>query len=220
MIPLFFSPFVLKESFRGQVAYVSYGSYILDPINCVRALKATQTHSQWPCFIISSSTNQQTSVSRDRIWLLVSKYGSACSASHCSDGSLLNQLGYSFSFIKQQLTLTQCQCPSGHPQDRRNHHHHMMWNNSSSCINDDNIYYTHTHPHLTALCPVSRYQKGKTNLDFTEARDSEWQWRQLHRMQVCTSLQTDNHASTPPLSFYRPDALPVTQPTASKHWRH
>jgi len=26
-------------------------------------------------------------------------------------------------------------------------------------------------------------------------------------MQVCTSLQTDNHASTPPLSFYRPDAL-------------
>jgi len=35
--------------------------------------------------------------------------------------------------------------------------------------------------------------------------------------QVCTSLQTDNHASTPPLSFYRPDALPTTQPTASKH---
>jgi len=44
---------------------------------------------------------------------------------------------------------------------------------------------------------VSRYQKGKTNLDFTEARDSEWQWHQ----QVCASLQTDNHASTPPLSF-------------------
>jgi len=43
---------------------------------------------------------------------------------------------------------------------------------------------------------VSRYQKGKTNLDFTEARDSEWQWHQLGRMQVCTLLQTDNHAST------------------------
>ena len=39
-------------------------------------------------------------------------------------------------------------------------------------------------------------------------------------MQVCTLLQTDNHASTPPLSFYRPDALPATQPTASKQWRH
>ena len=41
---------------------------------------------------------------------------------------------------------------------------------------------------------VSRYQKGKTNLDFTGARDSEWQWHQLRRMQVCTSLQTDGAA--------------------------
>jgi len=49
---------------------------------------------------------------------------------------------------------------------------------------------------------VSRYQEGKTNLDFTEARDSEWQWHQLGRMQVCTSLQRDNHASTPALSFF------------------
>jgi len=35
-------------------------------------------------------------------------------------------------------------------------------------------------------------------------------------MQVCTSLQTDNHASTPPLIFYRPDALTAAQPTALK----
>jgi len=48
---------------------------------------------------------------------------------------------------------------------------------------------------------VSRYQKGKTNLDFTGARDSEWLWHQLGHTQVCTSLQTDNHASTPPLCF-------------------
>jgi len=33
-------------------------------------------------------------------------------------------------------------------------------------------------------------------------------------MQVRTSLQRDNHASTPPLSVYRPDALPAAQPTA------
>jgi len=45
------------------------------------------------------------------------------------------------------------------------------------------------------------YQKGKTNLDFAEARDSEWQWHQLGHMHVCLSLQADNHASTPPLSF-------------------
>jgi len=47
---------------------------------------------------------------------------------------------------------------------------------------------------------VSRYQKGKTNLGFTEARDKEWQWHQLGHMQICTSLQTDNN--TPPLSFF------------------
>jgi len=46
---------------------------------------------------------------------------------------------------------------------------------------------------------VSWYQKGKANLDFAEARDSEWQWHQLGHMQVCTSLQTNNHTSTPPL---------------------
>ena len=59
---------------------------------------------------------------------------------------------------------------------------------------------THTHPFnglLSGTTQVSRYQKGKTSLDFTEARDSEWQWHQLGRVQVCTSFQTDNNASTP-----------------------
>jgi len=63
---------------------------------------------------------------------------------------------------------------------------------------------------------VGRYQKDKTNLDFTEARDSEWQCHQLGHMQVCTLLQADNHASTPPLSFYRPDALPANSVKALK----
>jgi len=67
---------------------------------------------------------------------------------------------------------------------------------------------------------VSHYQKGKTNLDFNEARESEWQWHQLGHMQLCISLQTDNHASTPPLKFfYRQDAPPAAKPTASKHLR-
>jgi len=39
---------------------------------------------------------------------------------------------------------------------------------------------------------VRWYQKGKTDLDFTEARVSEWQWHQhqLGPVQVYTSLQT------------------------------
>jgi len=61
---------------------------------------------------------------------------------------------------------------------------------------------------------VSRYQKGKTKLDFAEARDSEWQWHQLGHMHVCTSLQTDNHISTPPLSFLQA-GCPSCRPTNS-----
>jgi len=74
--------------------------------------------------------------------------------------------------------------------------------------------HTHACAHLTALFPrqVIQQKKGETNLNFTEARDSEWQWHQLGHMQVCTSLQTDNHASTPPLSFFEWQwhQLPIT----------
>ena len=69
---------------------------------------------------------------------------------------------------------------------------------------------------------VSRYQKGKTSLDY-EARDYGVlgrQWHHLDHMQtICTSLQTDNHTNTSSLNFYRPDALPDAQPTVSKYWR-
>jgi len=60
---------------------------------------------------------------------------------------------------------------------------------------------------------VSRYQKNKTNLDFTEARDSEWQWYQLGYMQVYTLLLTDNHTSTPPL--FLEAGRPFCRPTNS-----
>jgi len=48
-----------------------------------------------------------------------------------------------------------------------------------------------------------------------------WQWHQLDHMQViCTSLQTDNHASTSLLSFfYRLEVVPDAQTTESKRWR-
>jgi len=78
-------------------------------------------------------------------------------------------------------------------------------------------HHTHTHTHLTALClglpKWAGTRKVKTNLDFTEARDSEWQWHHLGHMQVCTSLQADNHARTPLLSFFtgRMPFLPPNQ---------
>jgi len=62
---------------------------------------------------------------------------------------------------------------------------------------------------------MSWYQKGKTNLDFTGARDSQRQWYQLGHMQVCTSLQTDNHASTSLLEFFLQAGCPSCRPTNS-----
>jgi len=56
----------------------------------------------------------------------------------------------------------------------------------------------HTHNRLMALGPG----------------DSEWQWHQLGHMQVCTSLHTDNHASTSPLSFLQA-GCPSCRPTNS-----
>jgi len=79
---------------------------------------------------------------------------------------------------------------------------------------------THTHTFngpLSGTTRVGRYQKGKTKLDFTEAREchhSEWQWHPLGHMQVCSSLQADNHASTPPLSFLQA-GCPSCRPTNS-----
>jgi len=71
--------------------------------------------------------------------------------------------------------------------------------------------HTHTHTHLfngplSGTTQVSRYQKGKTNLEFTEARDSGISWA------ICKSAPR----STTQV-FYGPNALPATQPTASKH---
>jgi len=63
-----------------------------------------------------------------------------------------------------------------------------------------------------------RHQKGKPFWILLEQQMMRKQWHQLDHMQIiCTSFQTDNHASTLPLSFYRPDALPAAQSTASKH---
>ena len=76
------------------------------------------------------------------------------------------------------------------------------------------LLHAHVHTHsfdgpLSGTTRVSRYQKGKSNLDFTEARDSEWQWHQLSHMQVCTLLQTDSLAST---QFFTSRGMPFLPP--------
>jgi len=104
-----------------------------------------------------------------------------------------------------------------------------LWSNMWFGMNGHNsrlITHTHTHPFnspLSRTTRVSRYQKGKTNLDFTEARDREWQWHQLGHMQVFTSLQTDNQASTPPLRFLQagyPSCRPTSRVKALKSFNY
>ena len=75
--------------------------------------------------------------------------------------------------------------------------------------------HTHTDPFngpLSGTTRVSRYQKGKNYLDFTEARDSEWQWHQLHLAQRCKYAPCSRQITMPAPHrsvFYRPDALPA-----------
>ena len=67
----------------------------------------------------------------------------------------------------------------------------------------------HTHTPFFQDYPGELVPESKTDPDFTEARNSEWQCH----MQVCTLLQTDNHASTPLLCFFtgRMPFLPPNQ---------
>ena len=82
------------------------------------------------------------------------------------------------------------------------------------------VAHTHTRAFngpFSGTTQVSRYQKGKTNLDFTETvGGSGISWA------ICKSAPRCRQITMPAPHhsvFYRPDALPAAQPTASKHWR-
>ena len=49
---------------------------------------------------------------------------------------------------------------------------------------------------------------------------SDISWTICKSFEPRSRVQTDNHACTSPLGFYKPDALPAAQPTVSKYWRH
>ena len=98
---------------------------------------------------------------------------------------------------------------------------YIIWQRKTSSYVHTYIHthtHTHTHTHLTALFPGLPGWAGTRKVIpiwiLLKQRDSEWQWHQLGYMQVCTSLQTDNHASTPPLNFLRA-GCPSCHPTNS-----
>ena len=72
---------------------------------------------------------------------------------------------------------------------------------------------------MSGTTQVSQNQKRKTRrvkLIWIYCSKSEWQWHQLGHMQICTSPQTDNHASIPPLSLLQA-RCPSCCPRASGH---
>ena len=125
-------------------------------------------------------------------------------------------------FIRRQTLLGFHElCLHGPHTHKRTDLEMLIYLHSSCCQRHARTHartHTHTHPFngpLPGTTRVSRYQKGKTNLDFTEARDSEWQWHQLGHMRVCTSLQTDNHASAPHHSSFLQAGCTSCRPTNS-----
>jgi len=90
--------------------------------------------------------------------------------------------------------------------------------------NNNNNTYTHTHTHLTALCPWL--------LGWATSRKVKPIWILLKQETVSGSGISWAICKSAPLSrevtilathhsvFYRPDAVPATQPTVSEHWRH
>ena len=68
---------------------------------------------------------------------------------------------------------------------------------------------------------VSRHQKGNPFWILLEQEMMGWQWHQLDHMQIiCTTPHFRQITTSVPHHwvFYRPDALPAIQPTASKFW--
>ena len=60
--------------------------------------------------------------------------------------------------------------------------------------------------------PGSRYQKGKTNSDFTDARDSEWQWHQLHGPYANLHLAPDRQPHQHPTTLFFTGRMPFLPP--------
>ena len=116
--------------------------------------------------------------------------------------------------MSQEALLTQMDCAT----------QCVSQNLANFCIT---VYEQHTHTHtcvrafnggpFSGTTQVSRYQKGKTNLDFTEQETvsgSGISWA------MCKSAPRSRQITMPAPHhsvFYRLDALPAAQPKASKH---
>jgi len=83
--------------------------------------------------------------------------------------------------------------------------HYLLKNQTTTTATTTATNYIHLTAFFSRMAWVSQYQKGNHFLILLEQEIMEWQWHQLGHMQIiCTSFQTDNHASSSPLSFCLP----------------
>ena len=105
--------------------------------------------------------------------------------------------------------------------------HHTQRQKHPFCISSYNTHThihtpTHTHTRLTALFPGLPGWAGTRKVNQS---GFYWSKRQCDRgisWAICKSAPRSRQITTPAPHhsvFHRPDALPATQPTASKHWR-
>ena len=98
----------------------------------------------------------------------------------------------------------------------------VTWQKKPHTVRWCGYHYTHTHPFngpLSRTIQVSQYQKGKPIwilLKQDRGSDSGISWA------ICKSAPRSRQTTMPAPHhsvFNRPDALPATPPTATKHWR-
>jgi len=96
----------------------------------------------------------------------------------------------------------------------------LYWINAGLCMHYRYVRKTRNNNNntcLMALCPRLPGWAGTRKVNQSEfhwSNDSEWQWHQLGHMQICIPPQTNNYASTPPLSFLQ-TGCPSCHPTNS-----
>jgi len=103
---------------------------------------------------------------------------------------------------------------------------HIKIRNKPLKTHENNLTLTHTHTHththrfnspLSGTTRASRYQKGKTDLDFTEAKEAVASAGPYASQHLAPESRQITMPTPHRSSFYRPDARPAAQPTVSKH---
>ena len=106
-------------------------------------------------------------------------------------------------------------------------HHRLTWSSVDDAMSDRRGFnrrrrlpHTQSHRHTSAL----NHTRLCSSLHHTEAETyAGCATHSTHSWTICKSAPRSRQITMPAPHhsvFYRPDALPAAQPTASKHWRH